>query len=101
MEFTLLPKPAATGLNNFLEMVLGRQEGISGAMILRWIRDYKNVEVMPFFCECVICGDCCCYDLLVAFGGLRWDDAGEGAAVLLSDVLSLKSPIRHTSLEAL
>lgn len=69
MEFTLLPKPAATGLKNYLEMVLERQ-GMSGAMILRWIRDYKNVEVIPFFCGCVVCGDCCCYDLLVAFGGL-------------------------------
>jgi len=40
------------------------------------------------FCGCVLC----CYDLLVAFGGLRWDDAREGAAaVLLSDVLSLVS----------
>ena len=70
MEFTLLPQPAATGLNNYLEMVLERQ-GISGAMILRWIGDYKKDEVIPFFCGCVVCGgDCCCYDLLVAFGGL-------------------------------
>jgi len=53
MEFTLLPKPAATGLNNYLEMVLERQ-GISGTMILRWIGDYKKDEVIPFFCGCVV-----------------------------------------------
>ena len=47
MEFTLLPKPAAAGPNIFSEMVLGRR-GISEAMILRWIRDYRNLECVPF-----------------------------------------------------
>ena len=88
-----LPKPAAAGPNIFSEMVGTKRHIWSDDIKMdKGLQESRMRALSLDFCGWIFCGCCCCYDLLVAFGGLRWDDAGEGAAaVLLSDVLSLKS----------